>query len=80
MSPNGYNGEMDVKYNLSRLIPVRFRSTYGVDISRTEVEEGGHGNHFVSGAHTDRERAAWWQWRGRIWGQQTTRTCVTRIA
>lgn len=36
-------------YLLSKLIPVRFRSTYT-----------------VLGVPEHRERAVWWQWRGRV--------------
>jgi hypothetical protein len=39
---------------LSRVIPVLFRSTYGVDVTT----DGATRSH--------RERSTWWQWRGRV--------------
>jgi hypothetical protein len=46
-------------YLLSKVVPVRMASTYGV------IVESAPESVSVSGAV--RERATWWQWRGRIW-------------
>lgn len=63
-------------YRLSRLVPVPFVSRCEALITETECFEGGHGNHFVSGAHRDAERFSWWQWRGRVFRMQTVRVCL----
>lgn len=63
-------------YRLSRLIPVRFTTLCGVQVSAAEMDEGGHGNHFRSGEHYDAERASWWQWRDRIFRHRTVRICL----
>jgi hypothetical protein len=44
----------DLRYQLSRLIPMRFRSNY----SRWDVTEG----------TLIYQETHWWQWRDRIWG------------
>lgn len=49
-----------MKYRLSRLIPVRMRSTYGVIVPPTPTGE------LVT------ERATWWQWGNRIFGHRRT--------
>jgi hypothetical protein len=43
-------------YRLSKLIPVRMRSTYGVELGDDQWTE----------------TATWWQWRGRIFRHRTT--------
>lgn len=63
-------------YWLSRIVPIHFSAIYGVEISETEVTEGGHGNHFRSGAHFDAETASWWQWRDRYFRHRTVRICL----
>lgn len=65
-----------MRYRLSLILPMRFTTLVGVQISEAEVNEGGHGNHFRSGAHFDAEHVSWWQWRGRIARHRTTRICT----
>lgn len=48
-----------MRYRLSKLIPIRFTSTY-----RTSDPNGLN--------QTWRERATWWQWRDRIWAHHKT--------
>ena len=70
-------GRATMRYRLSCVIPVRMQTACVAVISGQEMDEWGHGNHFVSGPHADAELSSWWQWRGRIFRQQTLRTCLS---
>lgn len=63
-------------YRLSKIIPVRFASTYGAEVREVDIAAGGHGNHFRSETHFDAESATWWQWRGKIMRRRTIRICL----
>jgi hypothetical protein len=55
-------------YRLSRLIPVRFRSTYEVRTDSVPMAA-----EIVQGPGAWRvERASWWQFRGHIFGHRRT--------
>jgi hypothetical protein len=65
-----------MRYHLSRIVPVRFRSIYGVEIPEADIAEGGHGNHYRGDTHFDAEHCSWWQFRGHIWRRRTLRICL----
>ena len=66
---------MHMKYRLSLLIPVRFRSRLNVSVSRDVLWAGRTGNHRIGDTHTDAERVTWWQWRGHVMRYRTVRIC-----
>lgn len=63
-------------YRLSLMVPMRFRTIYGQDIAASDVQAGGHGNHFRDDDHHDGVTVSWWQWRGRIWRTRTMAICL----
>lgn len=65
-----------MRYRLSRLIPVRFRTLCGVQIAEAEIASGGHGNHYRGDEHYDAESCTWWQWRDRTYRPRTMRICL----
>lgn len=65
-----------MRYQLSRIIPMRFTSLYGREAAREAIEAGDGINHFRSDSHFDAEHAVWWQWRGRILRHRSVRMCV----
>jgi len=48
-------GQWDIRYWLSKLVPIRMRSVYGVS----------------DGTQRWGERAVWWQWRDRVYRVHT---------
>ena len=56
----------DIKFKLSFLIPIKFTTQYRV-IDEVDID----GDMFLIVAD-HREKASWWQWRGRIWSKNTT--------
>jgi hypothetical protein len=67
-----------LRYLLSLLVPVRFRSVYAEGVHSADVQAGGHGNHFRDDDHADLVTVRWWQWRGRTWSKRTLSTCIAR--
>ena len=65
-----------MRYQLSKIIPVRFRSTFAHGVSGDDVQAGGHGNHFRDDNHADLVSVVWWQWRGRSFRQRNVSTCI----
>lgn len=48
-----------MRYRLSKLIPMRFTSTYRVEADTSNTQ-------FTAGQNV-RLHSTWWQWRDRIW-------------
>lgn len=58
-----------MRYRLSKFIPVRFRSTYSVPEA---VHRVGTPAEIVDATPQRRQRATWWQYRGRIMRHRIT--------
>ena len=65
-----------MRYLLSKLVPVRMRSTYVQGVEGGRVQAGEVGNHFRDDDYADLVSIRWWQWRDRTWGQRTEAVCL----
>ena len=65
-----------MRYLLSKLFPIPMRSTYATTVRGSDVQAGGHGNHFRDDDHHDLVSIRWWQWRGRTFHKRTVAMCL----